>query len=58
MLPDDDISVGGLISLRTDGSVSIINNAIETPIITTDITATARARFDDSGHSNTSHTLR
>jgi hypothetical protein len=54
----DNIGGGGFISLRIDGSVSIINNAIDNVIMTMDITATARATLDDSGHSNTSQILR
>jgi len=45
-------------SLRMDGSVSIINDAIDIIIITIEITATIRAVFDDSGHSNISQILR
>ena len=41
-----------------DGSVSIINDAIDIIIITIEITATIRALFDDSGHSNISQILR
>lgn len=45
-------------SLRMDGSVSIMNEAIDTIIITIDIIATTRATFDDSGHSNISQIVR
>jgi hypothetical protein len=45
-------------SLRMDGSVSIINDAIDTIIITIEIIATTRAALDDSGHSNTSQIVR
>jgi hypothetical protein len=41
-----------------DGSVSIINDAIDTVIIIIDTTATILAKFDDSGHSNTSQIFR
>jgi len=41
-----------------DGTVSIINDAIDTTIITMEIIATTRAVFDDSGHSNISQTVR
>jgi hypothetical protein len=50
--------IGTFISLRMEGSVSIINDAMDTVIITIDTIATTRAKFDDSGHSNTSQTVR
>jgi hypothetical protein len=58
LLDTDETICGTFISLRMDGSVSTINEAMETVIITIDIIAKTRAKFDDSGHSKTSHTAR
>ena len=45
-------------SLRMDGRVSIMNDAIDIIIIMIEIIATTRAMFDDSGHSKISQILR
>lgn len=54
------VKIGGgtIISLRMLGSVSMMNEAMETVIITIDTMATIRAKLDDSGHSKTSQTAR